>query len=141
MAFWDKIFAKEKKEKPDGQAADLTSKSDATADKTESLQAAVRTEEAQEKRGKDTGVLASPHMTEKTTDAMNKGAYVFRVARTANKQTVAAAVAGRYGVQVDRVRMMIQPAKERRRGRQIGWKHGFKKAVVQLKEGQRIETL
>jgi large subunit ribosomal protein L23 len=87
------------------------------------------------------GILLSPHMTEKSTGMSEKGVYVFRVASGTNKHRVASAVALRYGVGVERVRTIVQPAKERRRGRQIGWKPGFKKAIVQLKQGQVIESL
>lgn len=96
---------------------------------------------AEEKDGTGAETLVAPHATEKATDFSERGIYVFRVASGANKRAVAQAVAARYGVAVSRVRMAVQPAKERRRGRQIGWKRGFKKAMVQLKEGQRIEIL
>ncbi|MFY9463278.1 MAG: 50S ribosomal protein L23 [Candidatus Sungiibacteriota bacterium] len=92
-------------------------------------------------RGVGADILIAPHTTEKTTDFSAHGIYVFKVAALANKRTVASAVAARYGVAVDCVRVAVQPAKERRRGRQIGWKRGFKKAMVQLKEGQKIEML
>ena len=86
-------------------------------------------------------ILRAPHATEKSTAAGEKGIYTFRVASGANKHMVAGAVASRYGVRVERVRMMVVPAKERRRGRQIGWTPGFKKAMVQLKQGQKIEIV
>ena len=140
MAFWDKIFAGEKKDKPEKMPADLMSKEKVvTAEK--SGQEILHTRASHEKPGKGAGVLTSPHMTEKTTDMVERGVYVFKVERTANKEAIAAAVTGRYGVAVERVRIVTQPSKERTRGRQIGWKQGFKKAIVQLKEGQTIETL
>ncbi len=144
MAIWDKILGK----KDAGlrtQPAALPS-ADAASENTPLPQEIAPREErsperAGEKRGKNTGVLVAPHVTEKATDLAERGVYILRVATGATKRTVAEAVAGRYGVAVEQVRMIVQPAKERRRGRQIGWKSGFKKAMVQLKEGQRIETL
>lgn len=83
------------------------------------------------------GILIRPHLTEKT---MGKtGEYTFVVAGTANKREVGLAVAKRFGVTVKDVRVLNMPRKERRRGRTIGWKSGFKKAVVVLTEGQTIE--
>ncbi|MBI3442854.1 MAG: 50S ribosomal protein L23 [Candidatus Sungbacteria bacterium] len=83
------------------------------------------------------GILIRPHLTEKTLT--KTGQYAFVVAGTANKREVAAAVAQRFKVTVENVRVLNMPGKERRRGRQIGRKSGFKKAVVVLAEGQSIE--
>ena len=71
---------------------------------------------------------------------MGKGEYTFVVADRANKSEVRRAVAERFSVTVQDVRMLNMPGKERRRGRQIGWRRGFKKAVVVLTEGQSIEV-
>lgn len=83
------------------------------------------------------GILIRPHITEKTM--AQSGRYAFVVSGTANKREVAAAVTQRFHVAVEDVRMLNMPGKERRRGRTIGWKSGFKKAVVVLAEGQTIE--
>ncbi|MBI4225390.1 MAG: 50S ribosomal protein L23 [Candidatus Sungbacteria bacterium] len=83
------------------------------------------------------GILIRPHITEKTM--VKSGEYAFVVAGTANKREVAAAVAQRFSVTVEDVRVLNMPGKERRRGRTIGWKSGFKKAVVVLAKGQTIE--
>lgn len=141
MAIWDKILGK-KDEKPDSQAVEQPrAVSESAKPSEEKVLEKGTLKITKEKRAGITGVLVAPHMTEKATDLATRGVYILRVATGATKRTVAEAVAGRYGVAVERVRMMVQPAKERRRGRQIGWKSGFKKALVQLKEGQRIETL
>lgn len=66
--------------------------------------------------------------------------YTFVVAPAANKQEVRRAIADRFKVTVQDVRMLNMPRKERRRGRTIGWKSGFKKAVVVVAEGQTIEV-
>jgi len=39
------------------------------------------------------------------------------------------------------VKIINVPAKERRLGRISGWKKGFKKAIIKIKEGQKIEVL
>lgn len=129
MAVWNKILGKSK---PAAEPHRETASQDRDS---------VESSRAGEYGGEGAEALVAPHTTEKATDLSARGVYVFRVASDANKRTVARAVAARYGVMVTHVRMAAQPAKERRRGRQIGWKRGFKKAMVQLKEGQRIEVL
>jgi len=86
-----------------------------------------------------TGVLERPHITEKTSRDTREQKYVFVVNPRVNKVDIAHAVAGRYGVEVMSVHLIRAPGKIRRRGRQKGWRPGFKKTVVTLKEGQTIE--
>lgn len=85
------------------------------------------------------GILLAPHLTEKATRAVKTNTYVFWVSRYANKIDVARAVHDRFHVAVQSVNIIMTPEKERRRGRQIGWKPGGKKAMVTLREGQTIE--
>lgn len=85
------------------------------------------------------GVLERPHITEKTSRGTREKKYVFVVNPRVNKVDIAHAVTGRYGVEVMSVHLIRTPGKIRRRGRQEGWKPGFKKAIVTLKEGQTIE--
>ena len=82
------------------------------------------------------GILIRPHLTEKT---MKSSEYTFVVATAANKHEVRRAITDRFKVTVEDVRMVNMPRKERRRGRTIGWKSGFKKAVVVIAQGQTIE--
>ena len=85
-------------------------------------------------------ILMRPRITEKTMADSAQGRYTFVVADTANKQEVRHAVFERFGVLPIAVRILTMPEKQRRRGRQIGWKSGFKKAVITLAEGQKIEV-
>ena len=85
------------------------------------------------------GVLRMPHITEKSAMLGGENKYIFLVGPRANKIEVKKAVEGRYGVSVRNVNILNMPGKERKRGRQIGWKPGFKKAIVKIKEGQTIE--
>lgn len=84
-------------------------------------------------------VLVGPHLTEKSTKLVEQNKYVFLVSPSANKMVVKSAVEARYGVLVREVRMAKTAGKERRRGRQVGWKPGRKKAIVSLKRGQTID--
>jgi len=46
-----------------------------------------------------------------------------------------------YGVAVDRVTIINIPRKARKVGRSQGFKAGFKKAMVKLAEGEKIEIM
>lgn len=86
-------------------------------------------------------VLLSPHVTEKATALTEENKYIFKVWPRANKSEVRKAVEEVYGVNVEGVNMLKAPNKERRVRGQIGHKKGYKKAIVQIKEGQKIEIL
>jgi large subunit ribosomal protein L23 len=64
--------------------------------------------------------------------------YVFRVAPEANKTDVKAAVQLMFKVEVAGVQMLNVKGKEKRTGRFIGRRNGWKKAYVRLKSGQEI---
>lgn len=85
-------------------------------------------------------VLRRPVITEKAT-ALNEdlGKYVFEVAAGANKLQVRDAVQFIYDVEVDKVNVMVMPAKRGRRGRKWYMRaRQWKKAVVTLKPGHTI---
>ena len=86
-------------------------------------------------------VLLRPVITEKTmiaTDVENQ--YVFEVDMRANKLMVKDAVTAAFDVTVDRVNVMVMPAKTSRRGRRVTIrKPKWKKAVVTLAPGESIQ--
>jgi len=87
-------------------------------------------------------VLSAPHISEKATDlSEKKNEYVFRVKPMANKVEVKKAIEDIYGVKVLAVKIINVHRKKRRMGRQIGWRKGYKKAIVKVREGQKIELL
>ena len=86
-------------------------------------------------------VIQKPLVSEKSYGAMTGGKYVFRVRRDANKRDIAQAVAEAFKVDVVSVNTMHMRGKERRRGKLSGFQPDWKKAVVTLKEGQKIENL
>ena len=85
-------------------------------------------------------VLKEPHITEKATLLAEENFYVFKVFPKSNKNEVKKAVESIYGVDVLNVNMINIPRRERRVGKSLGWKKGYKKAVVKIKEGQKIEV-
>ena len=86
-------------------------------------------------------VLKTPHVTEKATGLVGQNQYVFKVWPRANKVETKKAIENLYGVDVISVKIIKVPRKRRRLGRISGWRKGYKKAIVKIKEGQKIEVL
>lgn len=84
-------------------------------------------------------MILKPHITEKGTVLEEQGKYLFKVARSANKAEVKGAIEKLYKVKVEKVHVLKMPSKFRQVGKYEGRKPGFKKAIVTLKEGERIE--
>lgn len=86
--------------------------------------------------------ILRPVVSEKSTVLGDQGKYVFEVAPTANKiqikQAVEHAFAGKK-IQVADVNILHVSGKVRRRGRSIGTTRSWKKAIVTLRPGQRLD--
>jgi large subunit ribosomal protein L23 len=86
-------------------------------------------------------ILKAPQITEKATRLAEQNQYVFKVYSRANKAGVKKAIESLYGVDVKSIKIVKVPAKKRKVGRQSGWRKGYKKAIIKLREGQKIEIL
>ena len=88
-------------------------------------------------------VILRPVISEKSMDETQRGKYTFRVHDDANKNQVKKAIEELFKVNVVTVNVSTTKAKEksrnRRRGRIRGWTSPWKKAVVTLAAGQKIE--
>ena len=84
-------------------------------------------------------VLIRPVVSEKSYALMSDGKYTFRVHERAHKTQIAHAVEEIFDVKVRSVRTSKVRAKPKRRGLSAGTSRSWKKAVVQLAPGQRIE--
>jgi len=93
------------------------------------------------KIGETYRILKTPHITEKATDLTNQNQYIFKIYPRANKLEVKKAIENLYGVDVISVKIINIPPKRRRLGRIEGWRKGYKKAIIRIKEGQKIEVL
>lgn len=87
----------------------------------------------------DAAVLVSPAVTEKAMLRQAEGWYTFRVQAAATKPNIRRAVEQQFGVHVDRVRVTNVPGKARRRAQILGHVPGYRKALVRLREGERIQ--
>lgn len=84
--------------------------------------------------------LIEPWITEAATLAAEMNKYIFKVRKDATKETVKKSIEGLYKVHVVSVRTVSIPGKVRMRGRIVGKKPGFKKAIVTVKEGESIDV-
>lgn len=86
-------------------------------------------------------ILLSPHVTEKATMISANNQYVFKVFPRANKIEIKKAIESFYRVKVTDVKIINVGGKVRRSGRGRGWKKGYKKAIIKLAAGQKIEAV
>ncbi|WP_310619395.1 50S ribosomal protein L23 [Flexibacterium corallicola] len=84
--------------------------------------------------------IVSPVITEKATFASEENKVVFKVAITATKPQIKAAVEGLFGVKVKAVNTLIRKGKTKRFRGILGRQTDFKKAVVTLEDGQSIDV-
>ena len=84
-------------------------------------------------------ILIRPLITEKSTQLMEEGRYVFVVAKKANKIEIAKAVAEVFNVKVANVNTVNVSGKLKRMGRFVGKRSDYKKAIVKLAPGETIE--
>lgn len=84
-------------------------------------------------------ILMEPWVTEEATRIAELNKYIFKVAPKADKKQIKKSVEDLYDVKVISVNTVSIPRKKRVRGRTVGWKAGYKKAIVGLKEGDKIE--
>jgi large subunit ribosomal protein L23 len=84
-------------------------------------------------------VLIAPVVSEKSYSLIEENKYSFRVHDKAHKTQVRQAVEELFDVKVEGVNIVKVQAKPKRRGMTRGTKPGWKKAIVQLRAGDRIE--
>jgi large subunit ribosomal protein L23 len=84
-------------------------------------------------------VILRPHVTEKSTIGVERGVYTFQVDNRATKEEVARAVKEVFGVQALKVNIVNRPTRRRVRRGRTSSKMGYRKALVYLKEGDKIE--
>ena len=87
----------------------------------------------------DTFIIKKPLITEKSTDSGKLGKYVFVVENYATKPEIKKAIKQMYKVDAVSVNIIKRPSKRKRMGNVKGHQKGYKKAIVTLKKGQKIE--
>jgi large subunit ribosomal protein L23 len=84
-------------------------------------------------------VLLRPIITEKTTVLTGADKYVFEVDLRANKNQIKEAVQVAFNVRVMEVNTMVMKGKPKRFGRRVTNRPDWKKAIVTLVPGDKIE--
>jgi len=85
-------------------------------------------------------ILIEPWITEAATASAELNKYIFKVNKKADKKQIKKAIEELYKVTVLGVRTINIPGKKRTRGRIVGVKSGFKKAIIKIKEGESIDV-
>jgi large subunit ribosomal protein L23 len=84
-------------------------------------------------------VILAPHITEKSTMLSEHNAVVFKVAGTASKPEIKAAVEALFNVSVTGVNTIVAKGKTKRWKGKPYQRSDMKKAIVTLAEGQSID--
>jgi large subunit ribosomal protein L23 len=139
MALFGRKKKEEKKEIEPVETAEVKDTASASKQEKEELKPT-----AQMPKGGDEhayGVILSPHLTEKSSllAALNK--YVFKVAKNSGKTDIKKAIEKMYKVKVAKVAISFGRSKARKVGKYEGEKTGFKKAIVTLVEGDKIDII
>ena len=83
-------------------------------------------------------VLLAPVVSEKSYSLINDRKYTFKVHKDAHKTQVRQAVEELFDVKVEHVNILKVQPKPKRRGLSRGIRPGWKKAIVELREGDTI---
>ncbi len=84
-------------------------------------------------------IIYSPVITEKSMAERKNGVYTFKVAKSATKDEIKAAIEEAFKVDVTSVNTLNTKTKRRRVGRYEGTTKAYKKAIVTLKSGSTID--
>ena len=84
-------------------------------------------------------ILIKPVVSEKSYHQITENRYTFKVHKDAHKTQIRQAVEELFEVKVVAVNVVKMPAKPKRRGTTKGMQPGWKKAIVELKAGDKIE--
>lgn len=86
-------------------------------------------------------VILYPIITEKTTEDIKKGKYTFKVLKGADKKQIKKSIEKNYGVNVlDVATINVKERKRRTMMRKTIVKQAYKKAIVKVKAGQKIDV-
>jgi len=85
-------------------------------------------------------ILVRPLVTEKSAHLVSENKYIFVVSDKANKITVAKAIEDIFKVKPIKVNILSVNGKIKQRGKIVGKRKDWKKAVVTLAKGQTIDV-
>lgn len=86
-------------------------------------------------------LVKNPIITEKVTSLSRMGKYVFLVVPEANKSEIKKVIEANYKVKVNDVNIINVKSKKRRLGKTLGIRPGYKKAIVTLQAGHKLDII
>lgn len=91
---------------------------------------------------KTMNLIKKPHITEKGTFLKDQNKYIFDVSKNANKSEIKKEIKNIYGVDAVKINIVNIPVKAKRFKNIVYQKKAFnKKAIVKLKDGQKIDLI
>ena len=84
-------------------------------------------------------IIIKPVLSEKTTDMAEQNKYVFRVSMKANKHSIKKAIKEIFNVNPVKINVMKVRGRKKRVRYQYGYTTSWKKAIITLKKGDKIE--
>ncbi len=84
-------------------------------------------------------VIIKPVLSEKSTDLAVQNKYVFQVSMRANKHLIKKAIKEIFNVMPEKVNIIRMRGKRKRVRYQYGITPAWKKAIITLREGEKIE--
>ncbi|MFA6437417.1 MAG: 50S ribosomal protein L23 [Candidatus Paceibacterota bacterium] len=85
------------------------------------------------------GILVALHVTEKASGEEAQSKYIFRVLSSANKILIKNTIEKLYNKKVVNVSIINAKRKLKKKSGKIGYRPGYKKAIVTLKKGEKID--
>ena len=83
-------------------------------------------------------LIKKPILTDKTTKLLENNRYCFRVGCSIDKPTIKKAIEYIFNVKVVKINTCNMPKKRRRVGKFQGYKSSYKKVIIKLLAGDRI---
>ena len=95
--------------------------------------------EEKENREDKNSLILSPRLTEKASNLSSGNVYTFNVKDSATKITLAKEIEKTYKVKPLKITIINHPREAVFTRNSLGYKSGFKKALVTLKKGDKID--
>jgi large subunit ribosomal protein L23 len=84
-------------------------------------------------------IIKAPVITEKSAKLAEQNVHVFKVDKKANKTQIKQVIEAKFNVKVESVNTLNTRSKAKRVGKHTGKTKTYKKAIVKLAEGNKIE--
>ncbi|MDD5341611.1 MAG: 50S ribosomal protein L23 [Patescibacteria group bacterium] len=146
MSFLDRFKKKEEAKKREARVKEKAPRPTTLKPKAEAQAPALKQKTVSRPSGKTKDntknayrVLVAPIVTEKATDLVSKNKYAFEVTKESNKVEIKKAIKNVYGFEPVSVRIVNVRGKDVSYGRMSGKRKSWKKAIVTLKKGDKIE--